>query len=120
MDKEKYRSKTVNKESKTERKIPYKKKLHGLAKITNKPITFISQKKKEEIKKRMDNVVKKRKFILEIDKNVISFKFLPSLEKKIKEREKELKKLKLMQLLEKTLIEMFLRLIIYQLKQKVN
>ena len=41
----------------------------------------------------MDNF-KKRKFILEIDKNVISFKFLPSLEKKIKEREKELKKTK--------------------------
>ena len=36
----------------------------------------------------MDNVVKKRKFILEIDKNVISFKFLPSLEKKLKKEKK--------------------------------
>ena len=44
-DKEKYRNKTVNKDNKTERKISYKKKFHGLAKISIERITFFSQKK---------------------------------------------------------------------------
>ena len=40
----------------------------------------------EAINKRMSNAIKKRKFRLEIEKKVISLRFLPSLVAKIKQR----------------------------------
>ena len=94
MENEKYRSKSTKGRHSLRNgdKVPKSKKFYGLSKIRGKSFVIISQNKKEKIIKRMDNVIKKRKFVLEIVKT-INHKYLPELEKKIKERkEKEKKK----------------------------
>ncbi len=86
----KYRSKSTNKTklNTSKVKIPHKKKFHGLVKIKNKPIIIFSQTRKTETNKRMNNVVKKRKFILEISDN-ISIRFFGGLEEKKKKQKEE-------------------------------
>ena len=59
MDKEKYRSKSSTKIGRM--KSLYIKKFYGLMKCSNKSLVVLSQQKKQEIYKRMNTVIKKKK-----------------------------------------------------------
>ena len=89
IDMKKYRSKSTNNFSSS--KIRAAKKFHDLTKVNIEPFVLFSKSKKKEIEKRTNNIVKKRKFILEISEH-ISVRYIGGLEDKIKstkEREKK-------------------------------